>query len=81
MLTGADCGACRVVVAAPVVVRVVPSGAAVGAGAFAGADVVEAVVAVAGWSNPLQLVEGDCHVMLAQAENATHSKNDLGHLA
>jgi len=37
-----------VVVAAPVVVRVVPSGAEVGAEAFAGADVVEAVVEVTG---------------------------------
>ena len=37
-----------VVVAAPVVVRVLPFGADVVAGAFAGADVVEAVVDVTG---------------------------------
>jgi hypothetical protein len=37
-----------VVVAAPVVVRVVPSGTDVVAGAFAGEDVVEAVVDVTG---------------------------------
>jgi hypothetical protein len=23
--------------------------------------------------NPLQLIEGDCHVVLAQAENAAHT--------
>jgi hypothetical protein len=44
-----------VVVAAPVVVRVVPSGAEVVAGAFTGADVVEAVVEVAGWSTHFSL--------------------------
>src|SRR6476469_6233220 len=44
-----------VVVAAPVVVRVVPFGAGVVAGAFAGADVVEAVVDVTGWSTHFSL--------------------------
>ena len=43
-----------VVVAAPVVVRVALSGEVV-AGAFAGADVVEAVVEVAGWSTHFNL--------------------------
>ena len=37
-----------VVVTAPVVVRLTPSGAEVVAGAFAGADVVEAVVEIRG---------------------------------
>jgi hypothetical protein len=44
-----------VVVAAPVVVRVVPSGTGEVAGAFAGADVVEAVVEVTGWSTHFSL--------------------------
>ena len=44
-----------VVVAAPVVVRVAPSGAEVVAGALAGADVVEAVVEVTGWSTHFSL--------------------------
>ena len=47
-----------VVVAAPVVVRAVPSGAEVVVGAFAGADVVEAVVAAAGWSTHVSLSKG-----------------------
>ena len=46
-----------VVVAAPVV-RVVPSGAEVVVGAFAGADVVEAVVEIAGWSTHVSLSKG-----------------------
>src|SRR6476659_3527013 len=70
-----------VVVAAPVVVRVVLSGAEVVAGAFAGADVVDAVVEVTGWSTPLHLIEGDRHIALAQAEKAAHTQNDIGHLA
>ncbi len=44
-----------VVVAAPVVVRVVPSGTEEVPGAFAGADVVEAVVEVTGWSTHFSL--------------------------
>ena len=44
-----------VVVAAPVVVCVVPSGAEVVVGAVAGADVVEAVVEVTGWSTHFSL--------------------------
>ena len=44
-----------VVVAAPVVVRVVLSGAGVVAGAFAGADVVDEVVEVTGWSTHFSL--------------------------
>ena len=44
-----------VVVAAPVVVRVLPSEAEVVAGAFAGADVVEAVVEITGWSTHFSL--------------------------
>ena len=44
-----------VVVAAPVVVCVVASRAEVVAGVFAGADVVEAVVDVTGWSTHFSL--------------------------
>ena len=44
-----------VVVAAPVVVCVVASRAEVVAGAFAGADVVEAVDDVTGWSTHFSL--------------------------
>ena len=70
-----------VVVAPPVVVRVVPSVAEVVPGAFTGADVVEAVVEVTGWSTHCGLSEADYHVVLAQAEYAAHTFNDLGHLA
>jgi hypothetical protein len=31
--------------------------------------------------NPLQLIEGDRHVVLAHAENTAHTQNDIGHLA
>ena len=44
-----------VVVAAPVVVRVTLSEAGVVAGVLTGADVVEAVVEVAGWSTHFSL--------------------------
>lgn len=47
-----------VVVTAPVVVRLVPSGAEVVAVAFAGADVVEAVVEIMGWSTHVSLSKG-----------------------
>jgi hypothetical protein len=50
--------------------RLVPSGAELVAGAFAGADVVEAVVEITG-GQPTSAIEGDCHIVLAQAENAT----------
>lgn len=69
-----------VVVAAPVVVRVVPSGAEGVAGAFAGADVVEAVVEVTGWSTHFSLSKAT-DVVLAEADNAAHTWNDIGHLA